>query len=194
MIRKEIFMRIIAGKSRGVQLKSPRGNSTRPTADRVKESLFNILQSEIADKSILDLFAGTGALGLESLSRGAKSASFVDNRTADLIRENAVKTKFLEQTKIFNLDAFSAIDYFRRKKISFDLIFCDPPYAKNIFSRLLQTIDQSNILNSEGKFIFEYGIEFEKDLPNLENISLIREISYGHTTGILIFEKKSVSI
>ena len=184
-------MRIIAGKSRGVQLKSPRGNSTRPTADRVKESLFNILQSEIADKAILDLFAGTGALGLESLSRGAESATFVDNRTADLIRENAVKTKFLEQTKIFNLDAFSALDYFRRKKISFDLIFCDPPYAKNIFARILQTIDQSNILNSGGKFIFEYGIEFEKDLPNLENISLIREISYGHTTGILIFEKKS---
>ena len=162
-------MRIIAGKSRGVQLKSPRGNSTRPTADRVKESLFNILQSEIADKSILDLFAGTGALGLESLSRGAESATFVDNRTADLIRENAVKTKFLEQTKIFNLDAFSAIDYFRRKKICFDLIFCDPPYAKNIFSRILQTIDQSNIFTRVWYRIRKRSAESRKYLADSRN-------------------------
>lgn len=182
-------MRIISGSARGVQLKSPKGNSTRPTSDRVKESIFNILRNDLLDSDVLDLFAGTGALGLESLSRGSRSAAFIDNATAKLIQENSIKTKLNDRSRILNMDVIAALDYFQRHYESFDLIFCDPPYSKTLFDKIFPTLNQSSILRIGGKLIVEHGIA-DKKIPTLEKLTLTREIDYGHTTSIWIFQRE----
>lgn len=181
-------MRIISGSARGVQLKSPKGNSTRPTSDRVKESLFNILRDDLTDSDVLDLFAGTGALGLESLSRGARSATFVDNQTARLIHENSIKTKLEDRSRILRHDVLSALDYLQRHDESFDLIFCDPPYKNDLFEKIFEQIDQSDLLRIGGKLVVEHDVR-DKKIPALEHLTLTREIDYGHTTGIWIFQR-----
>ena len=122
-------MRVISGKARGVVLKTPRGSATRPTADRVKEAVFSILQFEIPGSSILDLFGGTGQLGIEALSRGAKQAVFVDARddACQLIRENLKRTGMESSTKIIRSDYLA---YLKCCRESFDIIFLDPPYSE----------------------------------------------------------------
>ena len=121
-------MRIITGSARGCRLKTPKGQATRPTSDRIKESLFNILGSKVYGRKVLDIFAGTGNLGLEALSRGAASACFVDQATAALIRENAVHTRLKDRATVHGGDVFAQLTRFEQGGASFDLIFCDPPY------------------------------------------------------------------
>ena len=118
-------MRIITGDARGARLKTPRGMNTRPTADRVKESVFNILGTRVADARVLDLFAGTGNLGLEALSRGATRCIFVDVRTASTIRENALHTKQEHKTEILRADVYKTLSHCIKKGNEFELIFCE---------------------------------------------------------------------
>lgn len=122
-------MRVITGKARGVQLKTPDGMLTRPTTDRVKEALFSIIQFEIPTAKVLDLFGGTGQLGIEALSRGAGGAVFVDDRedACNLIRENLRRTKLAQDAKVVRADY---MDYLKRCKEKFGIIFLDPPYAE----------------------------------------------------------------
>ena len=122
-------MRVISGKARGVALKTPKGVQTRPTADRVKEAMFSIIQFDIPCAKVLDLFGGTGQLGIEALSRGADSSVFIDERedACSLIRENLRKTRMEQQGRVYRCDYKS---YLKKCSEKFDIIFLDPPYAE----------------------------------------------------------------
>ncbi len=182
-------MRIITGKARGARLKTPKGLLTRPTSDRVKESLFSILGARVVGRRVLDLFAGTGSLGLEALSRGAASAVFVDRATENVLRENAEHTRLDEAARILRGDVFSALARLATEGAAFDLVFCDPPYHKGLWERTLAVLDASPMLLEGALVIVESG-EDEKEFPPLLGLSLVREERYGHTTRLRIFEKR----
>ena len=179
-------MRIITGTARGCRLKTPRGEATRPTADRIKESLFNILGRRIEEAHVLDLFAGTGALGLEALSRGAASALFVDEKTASLIEKNAVKTRLLKRAEIVRADVLCILSRLGKQGRSFDLIFCDPPYRRGLWEKALSSVDREGLLAPDGCMIVEHGTE-EEELPILEDLHCVRDESYGRTTRLRFF-------
>ena len=177
-------MRIITGRAKGLRLKTPKNFLTRPTADRVKESLFSILNglinfSEV--EAVLDIFAGTGALGLESISRGANSATFIDTATVEIIRDNLQRAKF-DNCKIIRGDFEKILSRLAKQNLSFDLIFSDPPYAKGLAQKSLNLVDELNLLS--GLMIVEHGAEEILDVP--KNFQLVRQITYGHTTAITI--------
>ncbi|MBQ6296375.1 MAG: 16S rRNA (guanine(966)-N(2))-methyltransferase RsmD [Selenomonadaceae bacterium] len=179
-------MRIITGRAKGLRLKTPKNFSTRPTADRVKESLFSILSglinfSEI--KSVLDIFAGTGALGLESISRGANSATFIDTATTEIIRDNVTRAKF-DNCTILRGDFEKILRRLSKQGLTFDLIFSDPPYARGLAQKSLNLIAELNLSN--GLIIIEHGAE--EILAS--DFEIVRKINYGHTTAITIFERK----
>ena len=172
-------MRVITGKARGVQLKTPDGMTTRPTTDRVKEALFSIIQFEVPTARVLDLFGGTGQLGIEALSRGAKNAVFVDagEPACRLIRENLKKTKLESDAKVVRADY---LDYLKRCKDRFDIIFLDPPYAEVFLENALKCIAEIDILESGGIIVAERPLG--KDLPwDFPGYSRSKDYKYGNT-------------
>ena len=172
-------MRVITGKARGVQLKTPDGMLTRPTTDRVKEALFSIIQFEIPTAKVLDLFGGTGQLGIEALSRGAGGAVFVDDRedACNLIRENLRRTKLAQDAKVVRADY---MDYLKRCKEKFGIIFLDPPYAEVFLENALKQITEIDILRSGGIIIAERPLG--KELPwEFEGFERSRDYKYGNT-------------
>jgi len=174
-----------------LRLKTPAGSSTRPTSDRVKESLFSILSGLInflEIKSVLDIFAGTGALGLESVSRGASSATFIDNATAEIIRENISKAKF-ENCNVLRGDFEKILRRLAKQNFLFDLIFSDPPYAKGLAQKSLNLIAETNLISAGGLMVIEHGAEEILELPT--NLNLVRKTIYGNTTAITIIERKA---
>ncbi|HWQ62185.1 MAG TPA: 16S rRNA (guanine(966)-N(2))-methyltransferase RsmD [Negativicutes bacterium] len=176
-------MRIITGTAKGRQLKTPRGSDVRPTSDRVKESLFAILAGRIPEAAVADLFAGTGNLGLEALSRGASSAVFVDASPSSiaLIRDNAARTGLQDRAEIVRRDALAAVDRFARAGRTFDLIFCDPPYNRGLAAAVLERIDAGNILSPGGTVIIEHS-RHERLPDSLVNLTVSRTEHYGETT------------
>lgn len=182
-------MRIITGSARGCRLKTPKGaDVTRPTADRVKESLFNILGQMVAGRKVLDIFAGTGNLGLEALSRGAESAVFVDKATAKLIAENLQLTRLQEKGIVRSGDVFAELSRQAAGKAEFSLIFCDPPYHKGLWQQALRQIDASDGLMAEnGILVVEHGAE-ENEIPELSRLQLVHNRRYGHTTQLSFFQ------
>nr|WP_317358438.1 16S rRNA (guanine(966)-N(2))-methyltransferase RsmD [uncultured Tyzzerella sp.] len=153
-------MRIISGSARGLKLKAPDGLNTRPTADRIKESLFNIIAPYLYDCSFLDLFSGSGAIGIEALSRGAKDATFVDfdKNSINIIKQNIKLAKFEEKSNIYNIDVLHAIDLLSNKGKKFDIIFLDPPYDKGLLIPALKKIEDKNLLKDDGFIICEQHI------------------------------------
>ena len=149
-------MRIISGSAKGMRLDSLEGNDTRPTLDRVKEALFNIIQTNIKQASVLDLFSGSGALGIEALSRGAKKVVFCDNSysATEIINKNLTKTKLIENSIIIKKDYIKALEDFYKKE-KFDIIFVDPPYAKNIAIKAVEKIINLDLLEKKGIIIIE---------------------------------------
>ncbi len=147
-------MRIISGSRRGLKLKAPDGKNTRPTTDRVKESVFNIIQFTIPCDSALDLFAGSGALGIEAISRGCKSCTFVDSNKASvsLIAENLKAAGFQDKAKLIETDAIS---FLLDSLDQFDLIFLDPPYNKGLLEPVIKLIFQRNLLKKDGLLVVE---------------------------------------
>lgn len=172
-------MRVITGKARGVQLKTPDGMHTRPTADRVKEALFSIINFDLPGAAILDLFGGTGQLGIEALSRGAKSAVFVDARedACKIIRENLQRTKLSLQAKVVRSDY---LGYLRRCRESFDIILLDPPYAEVFLENALKCITEIDILQSGGIIIAERPLGKEL-LLDFEGYTRSKDYKYGNT-------------
>lgn len=187
-------MRIITGSARGAKLKTPKGQNTRPTADRIKESLFNILGTFVYDKKVLDMFSGTGNLALEALSRGAVHAVMVDiaPESISVIKFNAQHTKLNDKVEILKADVFSAIKKFYQRKLKFDIIFCDPPYHKDLCLQSLKILHEYPVLSDEGIIIMEHAIE--DILPdNYEEFSLLRRQKYGSTTQISIYKTTAKS-
>lgn len=175
-------MRIITGSAKGTKLKTPRGMETRPTGDRVKESVFNILGSLLIDAKVLDLFAGTGNLGLEALSRGAASAVFIDRSSAsiDLIRENIELTKLSAQAEVIKGDSFTTLDRLINNNLQFDLIFCDPPYNKGMVQKVLNKVEKSKFLSSNGVIVVEHS-KHEIINDEFKQLNIKRTEKYGET-------------
>ncbi len=151
-------MRVITGAARGRRLKELQGMETRPTTDRVKEGIFNIIQFDIEGRRVLDLFAGTGQLGIEALSRGAAWAVFVEQRrdAAALVRENLKITGLGENARVVNGEALAFLASCGEK---FDLIFLDPPYAAELWDSALEAISRFDILSNHGIIICESPAE-----------------------------------
>ena len=148
-------MRVISGSAKGLNLKTIEGNSTRPTRDMVKEALFSILMSQIQNSNFLDLFAGSGAIGIEALSRGAQFCMFIDYNPAciKVIKENIKKAKFNDFSKVYNTDYKKAIS--KLDEESFDIIYIDPPYNKEMGIDAIQLISEKNILTNGGIIVLE---------------------------------------
>ena len=172
-------MRVITGKARGIVLKTPDGMATRPTADRVKEALFSIIQFDIPAAKVLDLFGGTGQLGIEALSRDASSAVFVDERedACKLIRENLKRTKLENHAKVIRSDYMA---YLKTCKDKFDIILLDPPYAEVYLENSLKMITEIDILQSGGIIVAEYPAGKAMELDFLQDFQL-KEYKYGNT-------------
>ena len=159
-LRKRINVRVIAGKARSLKLKTIDDMSTRPTTDRIKETLFNILNPYIPGARFLDLFAGSGAIGIEALSRGAKSATFVENnrKCVDCIKDNLKHTKLIDDAVILNKTAQMALEELRNKE-PFDIIFMDPPYD-NLYERdILYRLHDYGMVNEDTIIIVEASLD-----------------------------------
>ena len=179
-------MRVITGSARGVRLKTPEGLLTRPTSERVKEAVFSVIQFEVEGSRVLDLFAGTGQMGIEALSRGAREAVFVDERrdACDLVRENLRRTRLSEQAQVVQGDFLSYLQTCRK---TFDLIFLDPPYRKEFLENALKSITEIDILSDRGIIICERPAEkqLEGTFP-----ALVRGKDYRYgKTWITLFRK-----
>ena len=176
-------MRVISGKARGLKLDTPKNQDVRPTTDRVKESLFNMISSYIMDSNILDLFAGTGSLGIECLSRGAKNCVFVDKSkdSINIVRSNVKKARVENESTILNVDFKDAVKKLSTQNQKFDVIFMDPPYYENMFIECLKSIDEFNLLDEDGIIVVEHDT---KDLfeDSIGRLNKSREKKYGNTT------------
>lgn len=168
-------MRIITGAARGRKLKEPADQAVRPTSSMVKEAIFSIVQFDIEGRHVLDLFAGTGQMGLEALSRGAKSCDFVDHTKAhvQLVKEN-IKSTELTGGQVFLSDAGS----FLKRKTRYDLIFLDPPYDFSKLDQIIQDIVGFDILNKNGIIVCE--TKLEQGMPDVAApYEKVREYRYG---------------
>lgn len=177
-------MRVISGKARGRKLLSVPGETTRPILDRIKQSLFDILRPTIQDISVLDLFAGTGAVGIEALSQGAGSCIFVDveKKAVEVIKKNLENTGLSKLASVRHQDAFT---YLRNTKNKFDLIYVAPPQYKSIWVRALQDIsERPNLLNPGGRVIVQIDPK-EDDDTEFMNLKRVDERKIGNT--LLIF-------
>lgn len=158
-------MRVVSGSARGRRLKELQGMETRPTTDKVKESLFNVIQFDIPGRKVLDLFGGTGQLGIEALSRGAAHCTFIDQRrdAVALIRENLKLCRLEENAKVMQGDSLAFLGSCREK---FDVIFLDPPYHTDLMDRALELVTKIDILSEHGIIICETMAD--RQLPPME--------------------------
>lgn len=182
-------MRIIAGTARSLPLRAPEGLDTRPTSDQIKETLFNMLQYDVAGCYFLDLFAGSGQMGLESLSRGGEYSVFVDNnrKAAKCIEENIHFTKFDTQARLINSDVISAL-YTLEGKYKFDIIFMDPPYRKELEKDVLTYLSTSSLLKPDTMIIVEAATDTAFDY--VENLGFEITKYKKYKTNAHIFLKR----
>ena len=172
-------MKVISGILKGRNIKGYDIEGTRPTMDRVKESIFSTIQNEIKDSIVLDLFCGSGNLGIEAISNGCKLCYFIDNNTKaiNIVNENINNFNIKDKSKVLNFDYKKSIKYFSERNIKFDVILADPPYDYHIIEKILTLIDKYDILNYNGIVV----VEFEKE--KLDNsygkLNLIKDKKYG---------------
>ncbi|MCH4890271.1 16S rRNA (guanine(966)-N(2))-methyltransferase RsmD [Acidaminobacter sp. JC074] len=168
-------MRVISGKARGTKLATIEGNNTRPTTDRVKESLFNLIQFDVIDAKVIDLFAGSGALGIEAASRGAKAVTLVENyrKCHEAIEYNIDRTG-LENVKLLKSDVLSSFSRLEKA----DLILMDPPYSQDFILPVLKKISEHNLLDAKGKIVIEHSKD-DKLPVSYEGFVLLKQKKYG---------------
>lgn len=176
-------MRVITGVARGIKLKTISGNSTRPTIDRVKENMFNIINSYVYDSVVVDLFSGSGSLCIECLSRGAKEAYFIEkNRECiSIIEENLEKTKLSENALIFNMDFESFLAKIKYDDLKFDIIFLDPPHNKGLGIKAMNIIFDNGVLSNKGIIVVEHHSE-EQYLDEVNDFYKFKFKKYGNTS------------
>ena len=179
-------MRVISGKAKGIQLKAPQGLATRPTADRVKEALFSIIQFDLPGARVLDLFGGSGQLGIEAISRGARYSVFVDERDepCNVIKENLKRTGFSNFATVYRSDYMS---YLKKCRDSFDIILLDPPYAEDFLENSLKMISEIDILQSGGIIVAERPVDKQLTIE-LVGFERSRDYKYGKTL-LTLFRK-----
>lgn len=186
-------MRVIAGTAKKMRLKSPKGNGTRPTADRVKESVFNILAPRLIECQFLDLFAGAGGIAIEALSRGAGHAMLVerDARVASVLKENLKITRLNDRAKVIVMDVFQACAQMTRENKKFDIIYIDPPYYQDYYTKVLTAISQCQLLAHDGVVVAESSRK-EPPKEKVEDLLLVRRQTYGDT--IISFYQSSITV
>ena len=184
-------MRVIAGKKRGQKLVEFSAENIRPTPDRVKEALFSMIEPHLSDAVVLDLFSGTAALAIESLSRGAKEAVCVDasKQSLDVIKKNLSLTEFNISAKVFLSEAVEFLN--KQSPSQFDIIFLDPPYSKNIEDNVLKKIDSMDLLKPDGIIILE--TEYAHVPDDFKNLHISKQRKYGRTY-ITIYIKNDIEI
>lgn len=192
-------MRVITGTARGRHLSTVKGRDIRPTADRVKESLFNVLGPRVVDCEFLDLFAGSGAVGIEALSRGARRCVFVELMTPHLkvVEENLAATGLADRAELLRRDARAAAADLGRRANRFDLIFVDPPYSKGLVDEALKEIVAHRLLKPGGWVVCEHH---KKDavltdvagVPEAGTLTKFRELVFGETLISLYAENTPV--
>ncbi len=180
----EFKMRVISGSARGKKLDTLTGLDVRPTLDRVKESVFNMIAFDIPDANVLDLFCGSGALGIEALSRGAKHATFVDASRDSLscTEKNLAATRLLENATLTLSDS---IRFLTESTQSFDIIFIDPPYKAQLYEPIISKISERNLLAPDGIIVVESSIDDVLKIPK-EKFSDVREKKYGKVKILII--------
>jgi 16S rRNA (guanine966-N2)-methyltransferase len=168
--QKGTVMRIIAGSARSLPLKSLPGADTRPTTDRIKETLFNMIQTKVPGSTVLDLFAGSGSLALEAVSRGAEKAVLVENsrKAAAVIQENINFTKFQSKCNLLVMDAMTALPTMERRYV-FDLVFLDPPYGRDLEIQALNYLAHSSAITAETLIIIETSIDRDISAYTMED-------------------------
>ncbi len=183
-------MRVIAGKARGTQLKCMDGTNTRPTTDRIKETLFNMLSGDIWGSRFLDLFSGSGAIGIEALSRGASEAVFVENNRTALkyISENLKRTGLTEHAQIVPMDCASAVGYLEDRSEFFDIVFMDPPYNRHLEKEILRLMQRCTFVTPATMIIIEASSE--TDFSWLEEYGYILIKTKKYKTNQHVFVKK----
>lgn len=172
-------MRVIAGTARRLNLVAPL-EKVRPTTDRTKETLFNIINNDIPNANVLDLFAGSGALGIEALSRGAQACWFFDNynESIDCIKNNLEHTKLIEKARFFKYDYVKAIESMAFEKRKFDLIFIDPPYGFGLQDKAVALISDNDLLAEDGIIVIESKVKTELDSTLWSKYSVFKEKKY----------------
>lgn len=175
-------MRVITGRARGTKLIGPKGLETRPTTDRIKESLFNMINQDLYDISFLDIFSGSGSIGIEALSRGAKDATFIENSkvTYKCLQENINKTRFNNQSTILNMGVEQALNQLGNNSSKYDVIFMDPPYNLDIINDTLIQIKKNDLLKSGGYIIVEGPTGYK--INDTKDWDIWKEKQYGVTT------------
>ncbi|MCD8049587.1 MAG: 16S rRNA (guanine(966)-N(2))-methyltransferase RsmD [Clostridia bacterium] len=171
------LLRVISGSARGLKLQSLEGQDTRPTLDRVKEALFSILSPYLREACVLDLFAGSGALGIEALSRGAEHVDFVDKFSSalDIVKENAAKAKMTEKSSFY---LFDAERFLRERAQIYDIVFLDPPYAAGLYEPILNLILKKKLLRESGIIAMEW--DYNAARPSVPTgFEVLKERKYG---------------
>lgn len=176
-------MRVITGLAKGRRLKAPKGFRTRPTTDRVKESLFNILADIPQGAKVMDLFAGSGGLGIEALSRGAECAVFVEQSAAvcQVIKDNLQSTGFWEKAVVLRNDVLDALESLKKQGHIFTLVFCDPPYMTGLASAALHRVSNLKMVADGAIFVAEHSRR-EEMADHIGGFTLVRREQYGDTT------------
>lgn len=179
-------MRVIAGTARSLPLKTPEGLDTRPTTDRIKETLFNMLQPYIADSVFLDLFSGSGGIGIEALSRGARHAYFVDNdsRAFSCIQQNIKFTKFEEQATLLKQDVIGALSMVREKEV--DIIFMDPPYQSGCEEQVLKALAEKPYVTDDTLIIIEAALGKDCSFVSELGFEITKEKNYKTNKHVYI--------
>lgn len=183
-------MRVIAGTAKRLQLKTVKGDNTRPTTDRIKETLFNMLQNDIEGCRFLDLFSGSGAFGIEALSRGAKEAVFVENNkeAINCIKENLIFTKLVNSGIVMSYDVMTAISMLEGRNAKFDIVFMDPPYNKEIEKEVLDRLKQSEIIDSDTMIIVEASLNTSFSYLRDMGYELFKEKKYKTNKHMFIYK------
>lgn len=177
-------MKIISGEFKGRRFKELNIDTTRPTMDRVKESLFGMIQDYLPNSTVLDLFSGSGSLGFESLSNGAKYVYFndINIKCVNYIKELSKTLKLDEKTKIFNMDFKKVLNYLKSNNISVDIIFLDPPYSIHNLNEVIKLIKEYNLLNKEGIIVCEVDSKYIEE----EYFTIIKERKYSDKYIIIL--------
>lgn len=182
-------MRVIAGTARSLPLKTPQGQETRPTTDRIKETLFNILQNDIPGSVFVDMFSGSGGIGIEALSRGAKKAYFIENAKEPLrcITDNLRFTRFEDRSVILKQDAVAALTGIAEKEV--DILFMDPPYDQEQEKRVLEALRNMHYVTENTLIIVEASLNTDMDYAEELGFTIVREKQYKTNKHIFIRKK-----
>lgn len=178
-------MRIISGIRRGANLFSPKGEETRPTTDRVRENIFNLIQTEIFGATVLDLFSGSGAMGIEALSRGAEFCLFSDisKDAVEIIKKNIEKTAFNDKAEIKKASFEDVISSAKKK---YSLVFLDPPYHKGYSDKAIKLLMEKELLSKDAVIVCE--TDYDEEISDFDGIMLIKDKTYGRIR-VRIFRK-----